>query len=43
MSRLPDGCRMSDPDAPWNDPDDDATEFEPDFDERHDRDAEDDA
>ena len=40
MSRLPDGCRMSDPDAPWNDPDD-APEFEPDFDERHDRAAED--
>jgi len=34
---------MSDPDAPWNEPDDDAPEFEPDFDERHDRDAEDDA
>ncbi len=30
-----------DPLAPWNEPDDDAPEFEPDFDERHDRDAED--
>lgn len=42
MSRLPDGCRMSDPDAPWNKPDDDAPEHEPDYDESHDREAEDD-
>lgn len=32
---------MSDPDAPWNEPDDDAPEHEPDYDESHDRDAED--
>lgn len=40
MSRLPDGCRMSEPDAPWNENADDATP-EPDFDESHDRAAED--
>ena len=33
---------MSDPDAPWNEPDDDAPEHEPDYDESHDREAEDD-
>lgn len=33
---------MSDPIAPWNDPDDDATTpREPDYDENHDREAED--
>lgn len=41
---LPDGCRMSDPNAPWNDPDDDdTTPREPDYDENYDRAAEEDA
>lgn len=44
MSRLPDGFRMSDPLAPWNDPDDDdTTPREPDYDENYDRAAEEDA
>lgn len=29
--------------APWNEPDDDALELEPDYDESHDRAAEDDS
>lgn len=44
MSRLPDGFRMSDPLAPWNDPDEDEpTPPEPDYDENYDRAAEEDA
>lgn len=43
MIRLPDGCRMSDQLAPWNEPDDDDTKpHEPDYDENHDRAAEED-